>query len=91
MDRSNGIFYYVSFDGLTLKIRDVFFYYLQNFPQKNFHLSIRELWRWFWRETQNISNLNAIKSIFKEKFFTLDFNSVVCVAIVLVYLEQSEP
>lgn len=34
---------------------------------------------WFWREMQNISNLNTIKSIFKENFLTLTLNSAVCV------------
>ena len=40
---------------------------------------------------QNISNLNTIKSIFKENFLTLILNSAVCVVLVLGYVEQSKP
>ena len=32
---------------------------------------------------QNISNLNKIKSIFKENFLTLVLNSAACVALIL--------
>ena len=61
------------------------------FPYKTFHISGGELWRWFWwREMQNISNLNKIKSIFKENFLTLVLNSAACVALILWYLEQSK-
>ena len=69
---------------------EVSFTIFKHFPQKNFHVS-RELWMWFWREMQNISNLNTIKSIFKENFLTLILNSAVCVVLVLGYVEQSKP
>lgn len=66
---------FVPFDGSTLKKCDVFSftsYKVFICQEDNF------VWRWFWRETQNISNLNKIKSIFKENFLTLELNSAVC-------------
>ena len=53
----------------TLKKCEIFFYYLQNFSLEKLFSFQEEnfVWRWFWRETQNISNLKKIKPIFKGK------------------------
>lgn len=44
-----------------------------------------------WQRATDISNLNKIKSIFKENLLTLGVNSAVRVANALGFLEQSEP
>lgn len=60
------------------------------FPQKILFICPEDnfVGRWFCREI-DISNLNKMKSIFKENLLTLELNPAVCVAVVWGYLEES--